>query len=998
MELYNTDIMKELSSENLENLPLNLHPSFRPVCQKLNKWLARFPLSIDNSIFTDLSLLFLLGTKKYLDHRTPAHLFRIVMSLHSMQKKLLRAATFSSQIRHLEIRLLSTNLVFPFSPKPVLGCLIGFNLMDRYEVFDEENVILALQKYLPQLRLVTESSYCHTSQHKNLKIFYFEIEQKNGLAFSHLEKNLLKINLEEKVKKSIQPLTPTIFMSTNNEEIYKNILVLSQEIQSLQDLPQAYITLDSQSGKEIIFRINLVHISPYLHFSLKERFAGSNFVSERILTVRHLDDHPIEAHIFRLHLLREASLLRPDGSLDFYLARQKVAAMLLNAIGEFRDYNGGILIKQQELLEGFKQNFPAVASLDSDLMESFFYGLTPLEKQTILPQSILATLFTHFLENRKEKLPAESVYSLKIFHNEEHTFIIVHGIDYALAETISTPLQEQQFGSHDMAYNIIDTIDGVFFNCVLLNVDNKTAESFIHQLQEVLHGWHRKLKANQILRIGLEYSLRSLDPRIGGESVSGDVIKLLFEGLTRFDQNGNVENAIAETIEVSRDLKHYVFKLRNSFWNDGSQVTAHDFEYAWKKILSPDFKTAFAYPFYCIKNAQEAKERKVPAEMIGIKAIDNLTLHIDLVRPFPYFLQWTAHPVYSPVHRIIDQQHPQWPYQKGKNYPCNGPFELKINQPEQGYQLVKNPLYWDTDHIKLSQVLFTPVTPAEAIQSFQKGELDWIGNPFGGWHPFYSASNEDNIFSSPNSSVCWCVFNTAQPPFSNRKLRQAFAHAIERSRIIANAYIPLRPAYSPLLPQKTKNSAPLFPEADVEQAHRLLHEALQELNLRKEELPPIKLIFNAQGIREYTAQCLKEQFKEYLGLECILEPLPWNALFSKLNAGDFELGLIYWASWINDPLYTLNTFKTAKQEINFTRWESPRYQQLIDLYEQEINPVQRNAYLVEAESILNQEMPLIPLFYQPYQVLVHQDLCLFCRTPSGPFQIAKSYFHKGNIT
>ena len=92
--------------------------------------------------------------------------------------------TFFPNQRHLEIRRMSTALRFPFASKPVLSCLIGFNILDRYELFDEENIVLALQKHLPSVRLVKESTYHHTSPHKNLKIFYFEIEKKDGTAFS----------------------------------------------------------------------------------------------------------------------------------------------------------------------------------------------------------------------------------------------------------------------------------------------------------------------------------------------------------------------------------------------------------------------------------------------------------------------------------------------------------------------------------------------------------------------------------------------------------------------------------------------------------------------------------------------------------------------------------------------------------------------------------------------------------------------------------------------
>ena len=127
-------------------------------------------------------------------------------------------------------------------------------------------------------------------------------------------------------------------MGNNDEEIYKNILVLSQEIQSLHDLPQACINLEQETGKEFVFRVTLVYVSPFHRFSLKECFLNGTFVSQRELTVRQLDDHPIEAHIFYLHLPRDSSLVRSNGSLDYYSARQKVTALIVNAIGEFRDY------------------------------------------------------------------------------------------------------------------------------------------------------------------------------------------------------------------------------------------------------------------------------------------------------------------------------------------------------------------------------------------------------------------------------------------------------------------------------------------------------------------------------------------------------------------------------------------------------------------------------------------------------------------------------------
>lgn len=977
---------------------LSFSSSFHKVYKKLQKWMHRFPQAIDNTIFNDLFLLYLVATKKFLDHRTSGHLFRVVLSTHLMHKKLLRKATFFPNRRHLHVRWISTALRFPFSSKPVLSCIIGFNTIDKYELFDEENVILALQKHFPELRLVKESSYHHTSQHKNLKFFYFEIEKKDGTFFSLEEKALLKKNMDEKVKNSIQKLSPVMFMGHNEEEIYKNILVLSQEIQTLQDIPQASINLDQQTGEEIVFRVTLVYISPYHHFSLKDCFINCKFISQRLITVRQLDDHSIEAHIFHLHLPRDASLIRSDGSLNFYFARQKISDLIKAAIGEFRDYNGGIIIKQQELLHDFKESFPEIVNRDQNLLETFFYALMPLEKQATLTPKALVNLFENYLENQKQKLSKDTTYSFKTYYNDQQTYLIVHSDNTSLGKTISSFLDEQGSKIPDLAYNIIESKENVFFNSVILNTNELEAEAFINNLRQSLYKWQQKIKDRKTLRIALEFTVVSLDPRIGGDVSSGDILRLLFEGLTRFNSNGDIENALAESIEISSNLQEYTFKIRNCNWNDGSPISAFDFEYAWKKILSPNFKTSFAYLFHPIKNAKEAKEGKVFSDQIGVQAIDDRTLKVILNRPTPYFLQLTSLPIYSPVNRLVDQQHPQWPYQSEKNYPCNGPFQLKINQPSQGFQLIKNPNYWDTNQIILDQITLTLMNPSVALQAFQNKEIDWIGNPFGTWHSSYHPQNsgkENRVVYFSNKNVCWFTFNTQSYPFHNQKLRQAFAYSINRAMLIVDNFHTLNPAFSPLLPHQKGKQQFQYPEFDKDKAQTLFNEALAELGICKEDLPTFNLIYHEKGLLQYLVPILHQQIKDCLGIDFQLKPLPWNSVFNRMSQGQFQTGLILWTSWVDDPIYTLNTFKSSTQELNFVKWEHPKYEQLLDLSDQETNPFQRSRYLVEAEKILVQEMPIIPLFYQPVQALVSKDLYINKALLNRPLDFARSSFKNG---
>lgn len=972
-----------------------LVPSFYQAKEKLKKWVDRFAHADDDSIFNDLLILYLISSKKFLDHRTHVHLFRMALSVHFMQKKLYRSATLLPNQRSVEIRWIPATLEYPFSSKPVLGCLIGFNMMDRYELFDEENVLLVLQKYLPGLNLVKESSYSHASQHKNLKIFYFEIEKQDRNHFSLQEQKLLQQHLQDKVKNTIQALLPTVFMSHNQEEVYKNILVLSQEIRSVQDLPQVNITLDSQTSKKIIFLITLVYISPLLEASLDKFLADETFILERTVTVKRLRNRPVEARIFRVPLDRDPSFLRSNGSLNFYSARQKVASLIKAAIGKFRDYNGGIIIKQQELLHDFKERFLKIAQDDPELIESFFYGITPLEKQAVLELDALAQLFQYFLDDQRCELAEGVTYSFKTHHGKRHRFLLIHWKHLSIKEKIAQSLREHDFKTAEIAYNFLETEGGVFFNC-LLAADTPKSGALITALAQMLEDSNKKMQGLQVLRIGMDYSEVSLDPRIGGDSPSVHIVRLLFEGLTRFNEQGQVENAIAESVEVSPDHKQYKFKLRQTFWNDGTPLTAYDFEYAWKKILSTSFQTEYAHLFYSIKNAQNAKEGKISPDQIGIYVEDPLTLKVELRHPTPYFLQLTACPLYSPVRKQTDELHPEWSYQNEKNYPCNGPFELKINRLNQGFRLAKNSFYWNTSRVKLDEVFVTYMNPSQAIHAFNKKEIDWIGDPFGIWDASYVANQNSQVICFPNKRVCWCTFNTASAPFHHRKLRQAFAHAIQRAKLVKNGFVRLNPAYAPLLPHHREKDVPLFPEYHKEKAQQLFQESLEELGIHQKDFQ-ISLLCGEIGIKKYTAVSLQQQFQECFGIKCYLKPMPWGEQFKRMVSGSFQLGLVNWSSYIDDPIYTLGYFKSSKQGVNFSKWEHPQFQQLIDLSEQEVDPRKRHAYLHQAESILGDDMPIVPLVYLPGQALTRKKLQMDqSSSASLSFNIATSFYQTNN--
>ncbi len=629
-----------------DRVSLPFHGSFHPVFTRLKKWLNRFFFSEDNALFFDITVFYCLAKKKYLDHRKVPHLCRVILSIYSMQKKLIERAAFSSG-RHISVRCIPTKLLFPFSSEHVVGCLIGFNLLERGELFDEQNLVISLQKRFPHLEFVKESSYHHSSQNEDIKVYYLELKQKDNQPFPLEILKLMEEDLYKKVEHSIQKLTFPICNKSNQEEMYKSLFILGNEIQSTRDKPQVSIQLDKRLENGILFLITIVQLAPIHRFSFKDRICGCHFISEQILPVKEIEDHLVEARIIRALVPFTPSLLRANGSLNQPAARKRVSEILKNIIGEFRDYNGGLLIKQQELLDAFAEHCKHLTEEEKEWLDPFFYSLSPLDRQVTLQPLFLQQLFTKFLALRQEKFPSEHCYLFRSSSEGRNHFVNIQARDPSLLEPLAEILRDHSLKK--FIYNTIEASGFSFFNCILLDVDCQSDQTIITDLLESLQGSSEKIRKQQILRIALDFPISSLDPRIGGESCSGDTLRLLFEGLTRFNSRGELENGIAESIEISSDFRQYCFRLRPTLWNDGSMVTAHDFAYAWKKILSPTFKTQFATLLYPIENAREAREGKVSGDDLGIRVIDDRTLELTLTSPTPYFLDLVAQPAYFPV-------------------------------------------------------------------------------------------------------------------------------------------------------------------------------------------------------------------------------------------------------------------------------------------------------------------------------------------------------------
>jgi len=479
---------------------------------------------------------------------------------------------------------------------------------------------------------------------------------------------------------------------------------------------------------------------------------------------------------------------------------------------------------------------------------------------------------------------------------------------------------------------------------------------------------HVSTQNPKYLRISFYGDVRSLDPRIGIDYPSAFGTKMLFEGLMRIGQGGQVETAIAESYEISEDHLTYTFHLRPSVWSNGDVITAYDFEYTWKKVIDPKGGYSLgAQNFYPIKNARRILKGNQSIDSVGIRAIDEKTLEVQLSHPAPYFLEVTATSSYFPVNARIDQENPNWINREGEAFVCNGPFSLEHHHVENEIVVKKNPKYWDAASVQLPGIHIAIIKDASTqLNLFEKNQLEWLGKPLSRV-PLDAIENlrsKDKIQFFQTLGLYWFFLNTESFPFNNKKMRQAFAYAINRQLIIDHLLKGEETPALGVLPQKlASQDTPFFQDNNQERAIALFQEALDEMGIQKEDLPKITINYNVATVHMRIAQALQEQWNQVFGLDIKMEQQEWKFHYEKLQKGNFQIGGMQWQSWLRDPIYIMQTFREKDNGVNMSRWGNKEYSDLISQAEKQPDPVHRKNFFNKAEALLMEEMPVIPLYF-----------------------------------
>lgn len=285
---------------------------------------------------------------------------------------------------------------------------MGINFLREHEVFEADHLFHAIQKHLPGLRMIPDSPFSEKEGGGPVQTIYIEIEKENGMDFTLDEIQVLRTALPEQIKAGVERLTHPIFMPRNEEEVLRNIMTLSRQLRYVNDIPQAVLSFDEQKEDGLYFTVILVRSVMEGAPSIQDLFAASSsslkIFPDRVRCMGQLRRKYVkEATVLRVLVPSEA-FLREDRSVDFYKAREYVVREMCRVVGEIRDFNGGMIHKQSELLNALKCSLGRLSEQQNLLIEKFFYSLLPMEMRAVLDPEPLKQFFLLLLQAKKTDL------------------------------------------------------------------------------------------------------------------------------------------------------------------------------------------------------------------------------------------------------------------------------------------------------------------------------------------------------------------------------------------------------------------------------------------------------------------------------------------------------------------------------------------------------------------------------------------------------------------
>lgn len=470
----------------------------------------------------------------------------------------------------------------------------------------------------------------------------------------------------------------------------------------------------------------------------------------------------------------------------------------------------------------------------------------------------------------------------------------------------------------------------------------------------------------------------TIDPALTTDQVSMRLATSLFEGLCRVTVAGRAEPGMAERWEISEDKKTYVFHLRaGSTWTDGQPVVAQDFVASWQRALDPQTGADYATLMHVIRGAKAFTEGvEKDFAKVGVRALDAQTLEVQLENPTPYFIDLCSFVTLSPVPmRTIAQHGTAWI--KPDRIVSNGAYVLEEWRLDDRIRLRKNPRYWDAANVKLSTVEVKPVQDANtALSYFHTGQCDLMMDK--GMVPptlTQKLKQQPWFHTGPFLGTWFIRINNTRPPFNDPRVRQAFALALEKSRIVEKITQLGEPVAQGITPKGTGQGyePPEGLNHDVKRAQQLLAEAGYPGG---KGFPRVEYLYIPLPIERNIAIELQAMWQGNLGVTVNLVKQEQKVWLKSMRELDYHLCRSSWVGDYNDPSTFLDLFTSANGQ-NRMGYADTSYDALIGEAAREPDIQRRNSLFQQAEKrLVSDQAALIPVYSYVGVQFYHADKLL----------------------
>ena len=475
-------------------------------------------------------------------------------------------------------------------------------------------------------------------------------------------------------------------------------------------------------------------------------------------------------------------------------------------------------------------------------------------------------------------------------------------------------------------------------------------------------------KELKILKITVGAEPEDIDPHVVTGVPEHHIIAALTEGLVAEDPvDLHPVPGVAEKWEVSEDGKVYTFQIReNAKWSNGDTLTANDFAESFKRILTPALASKYAYMLFVMKGAEDYSTGKLKDfSKVGVKAINDRTLQINLNAPTPYFLSLLNHYTWFPVHIAtvkkyngLTKRGSGWT--KPENFVSNGPFTLKSWKLGRKLVVEKSSTYWDSKSTKLDEIHFFSIE-LETTQenAFRAGQLHNIYNLHIDKVATYKKEHADELRIKPHLASYFYRFNVNKKPCDDVRIRKALTMAIDRESLVKNVTKGEQMASTFFTPPGVAGyTARARFKEDVGEAQKLLAEAGYP---NGEGFPSLELLYNTTEGHRIIAEAIQQMWKKNLNINITLQNQEWKVYLDRQREMDYQISRAGWTGDYPDPNTFLDMWTSWSQQ-NQTGWADPKYDALIRKAAITKDPNARLEVFQEAEEILMDQLPIIPIY------------------------------------